>query len=97
MHDLLQPPHGCGIINHIGGKSLAVYPAVDGGARKRRFDSRRCIAFVERMNAGIGVVNRDAGFREQFRGGRFAHSDRAGQPKYYHHTIIQASPARSRI
>ena len=39
------------------------------------------------VNGRIGVVNRNAGFREQFCGGRFSHPDRAGQPKDYHSAI----------
>ena len=41
------------------------------------------------MHGGVGVVDRNAGLREQFRGGRFAHSDRAGQPQHDMHRVIR--------
>ncbi len=39
------------------------------------------------MNGGIGIVNRNTGFREQRCGGRFSHPDRAGQSENYHSNI----------
>ena len=81
MNDLLEPLHRGGIVHHLRRQLGAIDLAVDGGARKRRLDRRRRLAFVELVNGGIGVVDRHAGLREQFCGGRFAHPDRAGQSK----------------
>ena len=84
MDDLLELLHGGGIVHHPGGELCAVDLAVDGRAGKRRLDRRRRLAFIDFVNRRIGVVDGNAGLREQFCGGGFSHSDRAGQSKDQH-------------
>jgi len=66
MNDLLELPYRGRIMHHSRRKLVAIDLAVGGRARKRRFDGRHRFAFVQRVNGCIGIVNRNAGFREQF-------------------------------
>jgi len=90
MNDLLEPPYRGGIVHHLRREACAVDLAANRGARERRLDRRRGLALVEAVNRCVGVVDRHPRFHEQFRGGRFAHSDRTGQPKNDHREILHA-------
>ena len=69
MNDLLEPLHRGWIMHHFCRKFVPIDLAIHGRTRKCRFDRRRRLAFVNLVNGRVGIVNRNASFLEQFRGG----------------------------
>ena len=94
MNDLLELLDRGRIMHDARGQFWAIDLAVRGGAGKGGLDRRRGLALIELMDGGIGVIDGNAGLREQFRGGGFAHPDRAGQSKdpHQHAAILSFTP-----
>jgi hypothetical protein len=75
MHDGLQLGE-CGIVTkHHRGELVAVDFAVSGRPGERALDQGDRLALIERMDHGVGIVDRHTGLGKKFRRGRFTHAD----------------------
>ena len=84
MHDCFQPLERGGIVDNTVAELFPIDLAGGRRAGKGRLDWRDRIAFIERVDGGVGVMHRHAGLSEQPRRRRFSHPDRAGQAKDKH-------------
>ena len=87
MHDRLEPRERRRIADDALGKTRAIDRAVDGHARKCRFDRRDRRAAIEAVHGGVRIVNRHAAAREHFRGRALARGDRSGEADDAHVSV----------
>jgi integrase len=86
MHDRLEPCQRRRIVEDPGAKEATIDHAIAGGPRKGRLDHRRGFPTIERVDHGVGVMDRDSLGAKHRGGGRFPHADRPREAQNKHHT-----------
>ena len=100
MHDRFEPRQRRRIVEDDGGKEVAIDRTVPRSPRKGRLDFLRGFPAIERVDHGVGIVDRDSLGAKHRGDGRFPHADRPREAQNKHHAAaaISASttPRRSR-
>jgi len=87
MDDRLQPRHRLRLAQHGSREADPVDRAIADGVGESRRDQGNGPAAIERMDRGIGIMDRNAARLKQSGGGRLAHADRAGQAEDEGHGV----------